>query len=83
MFAFNFSGGDYRSLKEPKTDIQANNNAKYQELWPIMRKDLLWTESKDVWYVQFYYWIIARYLKSILSSVLTVVKFLSVSAEIQ
>ena len=51
MFAFNFSGGDYRSLKEPKTDIQANNNAKYQELWPIMRKDLLWTESKDVWYV--------------------------------
>ena len=27
------------------------NHAKYQELWPIMRKDLLWTESKDVWYV--------------------------------
>ena len=44
---FQFSGGDCRDLKEK--DVQANNNAKYQELWPIMRKDLLWTESKDVW----------------------------------
>ena len=37
--------------QDSKGQAVNNNDAKYQELWPMMRKELLWTEAKDVWYV--------------------------------
>ena len=40
------TGDDKRQLTN---EVQVNH--KYQEFWPVMRKDLLWTEAKDVWYV--------------------------------
>ena len=27
------------------------NHKHFQDMWPFMKKDLLWTEAKDVWYV--------------------------------
>ena len=44
-----FPGDDSRNLKNE--GLNSGAGAKYAELWPIMRKDLLWTEAKDVWYV--------------------------------
>ena len=49
MIFFSFSGGDNRTTKASAKNADANH--KYQELWPVMKKDLLWTEAKDVWYV--------------------------------
>ena len=54
---FSILGGDNRTTKpststtNTKNMADANNQQKYQELWPVMKKDLLWTEAKDVWYV--------------------------------
>ena len=42
------TGDDHRQLSR---EIQEKVDHKYQEFWPVMRKDLLWTEAKDIWYV--------------------------------
>ena len=31
--------------------INIKNDATYKTLWPIMKKDLLWSESRDVWHL--------------------------------
>ena len=32
-------------------EFSDSSNASYKLLWPIMRKDLLWNESRDVWHL--------------------------------
>lgn len=33
------------------SDVHLTSTANYQDLWPVMKKELLWTEAKDVWYL--------------------------------
>lgn len=44
------TGDDQRHLTSSQDDV-TEQSQKYQEFWPVMRKDLLWTEAKDIWYV--------------------------------
>ena len=43
------TGDDQRHLTSSSQDAEQQKS--YQEFWPVMRKDLLWTEAKDIWYV--------------------------------
>lgn len=45
------TGGDNHLTSIKPTSSTPEVNHQYQNLWPVMKKDLLWTEAKDVWYV--------------------------------
>ena len=46
-----FTGGDNRLTSVRPSSSTPEVNHQYQNLWPVMKKDLLWTEAKDIWYV--------------------------------
>lgn len=48
---FCLTGSDARTLTASKTKTNQENHKQFQEMWPFMKKDLLWTEAKDMWYV--------------------------------
>ena len=39
------------SSSTPKTLPKLGNSSKREDIWQVMKKDLLWTEARDVWYL--------------------------------